>query len=141
MSAPRSLHSILLFCFSLLKSRALVSFPLSLCSFLFIHFPPREDRSSLRDTDARRKAREAREAALRAATEIVEEEQPRHPSQWPFNDCVKWLRHHGFKDFVDTFYNNGFEGRHLVALQVRRERGTERHTKMRVLTCSCLVRV
>lgn len=68
---------------------------------------------------ARRKAWEAREAALKAAAAAETAKPALKPSEWSFNDCVKWLRYHDLKDFVDTFYNNGFEGRQLVALQVR----------------------
>ena len=40
------------------------------------------------------------------------------PELWSSIECIMWLKHHKFKDFVDVFYNNGFEGSQLVLLSV-----------------------
>ncbi|EGD78868.1 hypothetical protein PTSG_01845 [Salpingoeca rosetta] len=86
-----------------------------------------------RSEEDRRAAREARINALKAAKEEAKRSQMRHPSQWSFNECVAWLRHHDFKEFVDVFYNNGFEGKHLVALQARSFTGVRSVSQDRVL--------
>lgn len=56
------------------------------------------------------RSREARQRALEEAAKEAKTSGPPivHPREWSFNDCVKWLKFHGFKEFVDTFYNNGF---------------------------------
>lgn len=36
------------------------------------------------------------------------------PDSWSSVECMMWLKHNGFKEFTDIFYNNGFEGWHLV---------------------------
>ncbi len=54
-----------------------------------------------------------------------------HPSQWTPIQVMTWLKFHGFKDFVDTFYSNGFDGSHLVAMQVESFGGIRNLTKER----------
>ena len=40
------------------------------------------------------------------------------PDRWSSIECIMWLKGLKFKDFVDIFYNNGFEGAQLVLLSV-----------------------
>ena len=40
------------------------------------------------------------------------------PAEWTSVECFRWLKYHGFKEFVDVFYNNGFEGAQLVLVTV-----------------------
>eukprot|EP00051_Salpingoeca_urceolata_P030074 m.8041 g.8041 ORF g.8041 m.8041 type:complete len:1480 (+) comp3107_c0_seq1:327-4766(+) len=56
-----------------------------------------------------------------------------HPRTWSSIEVLSWLKYHGFKDFVETFYNNGFEGKHLVALTVGSFSGMRKYTTDRVI--------
>ncbi|EDQ88459.1 uncharacterized protein MONBRDRAFT_37412 [Monosiga brevicollis MX1] len=98
------------------------------------NFARESSRMSKRDSRSREIARQAREAAMKAAAVKAanEAKRLRHPREWSFNECVKWLKFHGFADFVDTFYNNGFEGSHLVLLQAQSFAGMRTHTPERV---------
>eukprot|EP00042_Codosiga_hollandica_P058384 m.879168 g.879168 ORF g.879168 m.879168 type:complete len:1515 (-) comp59842_c0_seq1:179-4723(-) len=51
--------------------------------------------------------------------------------QWSSIECIMWLKHAGFKDFVDTFYSNGFEGAQLVLLSVESFGGMRAHPAAR----------
>eukprot|EP00050_Salpingoeca_kvevrii_P007631 m.297478 g.297478 ORF g.297478 m.297478 type:complete len:803 (-) comp13619_c0_seq1:241-2649(-) len=83
-----------------------------------------------RSQQQRMAAAEAAAAALKAEEEAAaaREEEKIPPKKWTSIECITWLRHNGFQDFQDTFYNNGFEGRHLVALSVESFGGTKAHT-------------
>eukprot|EP00039_Didymoeca_costata_P010570 m.142638 g.142638 ORF g.142638 m.142638 type:complete len:417 (-) comp14883_c0_seq3:2537-3787(-) len=66
-------------------------------------------------------------AALRPEPTFVNK-----PESWTAVDCQDWLTHHGFKDFRETFYTNGFEGVHLVNLTVESFAGVKLHDVGRI---------
>ena len=73
--------------------------------------------SARRSEEDRRRAAEAKARALELAKQQDTREKT-HPREWIGIEVITWLKHHGFKDFIDTFYSNGFEGAQLVQLQV-----------------------
>jgi hypothetical protein len=88
---------------------------------------------ALSDGAADKQKRESRLAKADLFTSSAEpaRDEMKPPLEWLFSECVVWLKFHGFNEFVDTFYNNGFEGRHLVALQVESFAGMKSHPPAR----------
>lgn len=54
------------------------------------------------------------------------------PEKWSSIECMMWLKHHGFKEFTDIFYSNGFEGWHLVNLTYDSFAGVKTLTPARI---------
>lgn len=60
-------------------------------------------------------------------------EEMQSPENWGAIDCIEWLTHHGFMDFRETFYNNGFEGIKILEYE------SEKIHKQVLIVILCLV--